>query len=218
MKKLLLVITISMLTFVGKSYAEMSYGVSLAFTKINADGTETEGGEKNNGGADNKVFIPSLFAEYAYSDTVSIGLDYIPLKADVSDKTKSRTDTETSVTGNVLGTTTSRSQKAQAELENHLTLYANYSLNETYFVKAGVAFVELNTGESLGTGSQYGNEDIYGGVFGIGAKSDNHRFELIYTDYEDISLKSSVARTGVTTNNTIDADLDTLAFKYSYAF
>ena len=209
---------ISMLTFVGKSYAEMSYGVSLAFTKINADGTETEGGEKSNGGADNKVFIPSLFAEYAYSDTVSIGLDYIPLKADVSDKTKSRTDTETSVTGNVLGTTISRSQKAQAELENHLTLYANYSLNETYFVKAGVAFVELNTGESLGTGSQYGNEDIYGGVFGIGAKSDNHRFELIYTDYEDISLKSSVARTGVTTNNTIDADLDTLAFKYSYAF
>ena len=218
MKKALLVMMISMLTFVGKSYAEMSYGVSLAFTKINADGTETEGGEKSNGGADNKVFIPSLFAEYAYSDTVSIGLDYIPLKADVSDKTKSRTDTETSVTGNVLGTTTSRSQKAQAELENHLTLYANYSLNETYFVKAGVAFVELNTGESLGTGSKYGNEDIYGGVFGIGAKSDNHRFELIYTDYEDISLKSSVARTGVTTNNTIDADLDTLAFKYSYAF
>ena len=43
MKKTLLVIMISMLTFVGKSYAEMAYGVSLAITKIDASGTETEG-------------------------------------------------------------------------------------------------------------------------------------------------------------------------------
>ena len=78
--------------------------------------------------------------------------------------------------------------------------------------------MELETKESLATGSKYGNEDVLGGVLGIGAKSDNHRFELVYTDYEDINLKSSVARTGVTTNNTIDADLDTLALKYSYAF
>ena len=39
-----------------------------------------------------------------------------------------------------------------------------------------------------------------------------------YTDYEDISLTSSVARTGVTTNNKIDADLDTVALRVSYAF
>ena len=209
---------IAMLTFVGKAYAEVSFGISAAVTKIDAEGTETEGGEKSNGSADNTVLIPSLFAEYAISDTISIGLDYIPLKADVSNKTKSRTDIETSVTGTATVTSTSRSQKAQAELENHLTLYANYSLTDQFFVKAGVASVELNTGESLGTGSKYGNEDIYGGVIGIGAQSGNGRFELIYTDYEDINLKSSVARTGVTTNNTIDADLDTLAFKYSYVF
>ena len=78
--------------------------------------------------------------------------------------------------------------------------------------------VTLDTTESLGTGSQYGNEDIYGGVFGLGASSGNSRFELLYTDYEDISLTSSVARSGVTTNNLIEADLDTLQFKYSYAF
>ena len=218
MKKILLVIMITMLTFVGKAYAEMSYGVSLALTKINADGSETEGGEKSNGSVDNKVFIPSLFAEYAYSDTVSIGLDYIPLKADVSEKTKKRTDVETSVTGSAASTTTSRSQSAQAELSNHITLYANYMISDTYFVKAGVAFVELNTEETLGTGSKYGNEDIYGGVIGLGAKSGNSRFELVYTDYEDVSLTSTVARAGVTTNNKIDAELDTLSFKYSYAF
>ena len=218
MKKTILVLMIAMLTFVGKAYAEMSYGISAALTTIDADGTETEGGEKNSASADNTVIVPSLFAEYSYSDTISIGLDYIPLKADVSSKTKSRTDTETSVTGTGTATTTTRTQKAQAELKNHVTLYANYSLTDTMYLKGGIAFVELNATESLGTGSKYGSENIYGGVLGIGTQSGNSRVELVYTDYEDINLKSSVARTGVTTNNTIDADLDTLAFKYSYVF
>ena len=91
-------------------------------------------------------------------------------------------------------------------------------LSDTMFLKAGVAYVELDATESLGTGSKYGSEDVYGGVIGIGTKADNMRVEVLYTDYEDINLKSSVARTGVTTNNTIDAELDTLQFKVSYAF
>ncbi len=218
MKKTILVIMISMLTFVGKAYAEISYGVSASLTQIDASGTETEGGEKNSGDADNLVVVPSLFVEYGFSDAISVGLDYIPLSADVSKNTKSRTDVETSVSGTTTTTTTSRTQKAQAELTNHTTLYASYMLTDSVFLKAGVAYVELDATESLGTGSKYGSEDVYGGVIGIGTKADNMRVEVLYTDYEDINLKSSVARTGVTTNNTIDAELDTLQFKVSYAF
>ena len=218
MKKAIYVLMISMLTFVGKAYAEISYGVSASLTQIDASGTETEGGEKNSADADNLVVVPSLFVEYGFSDAISVGLDYIPLSADVSKNTKSRTDTETSVTGNAATVATSRTNKAQAELTNHTTLYANYMLTDTMFLKAGVAYVELDATESLGTGSKYGTEDIYGTVLGVGAKQDNIRVELLYTDYEDISLTSSVARTGVTTNNKIDAELDTLQFKLSYAF
>ena len=211
-------IALAMLAFSSASYAEMKYGVSGALTFIDATGTETEGGEKNDGDADNIVVIPSVFAEYAYSDTISIGLDYIPLKADVSDKTQERSDTETSVTGTATTTSTSRTQKAQAELENHITLYANYYLGNGGYVKGGVAHVSLNTEDSLGTGSKYGNVDIMGYVIGFGVESGNWRTEVAYTDYEDINLTSSVARTGVTTNNKIDADLDTLALRVSYAF
>ena len=219
MKKLhQMFIALVMLAFSSASYAEMKLGVSGALTFIEASGTETEGGEKNSEDADNIVVIPSVFAEYAFSDTISVGLDYIPLKADVSDKTKKRTDTETSVTGTATTTSTSRTQSAQAELENHVTLYANYNFDNGLYLKGGVANVTLNTEESLGTGSKYGNEDIMGYVFGFGVESGNWRTEVAYTDYEDISLTSSVARTGVTTNNKIDADLDTLAFKVSYAF
>ena len=213
-----LIIALVMLSFTSASYAEMKYGVSGALTFIDASGTETEGGEKNSGDADNIVAIPSIFAEYAYSDTVSIGIDYIPLKADVSDKTKKRSDTETSVTGTTTTTSTSRTQTANAELENHITLYANYNVGNGLYLKGGVAQVTLNTEESLGTGSKYGEEDIMGYVIGFGVDSGNWRTELTYTDYEDISLTSSVARTGVTTNNKIDADLDTVALRVSYAF
>ena len=213
-----LVIALIMLSFTSASYAEMKYGVSGALTFIDASGTETEGGEKNSGDADNIVAIPSLFAEYAFSDTVSVGIDYIPLSADVSDKTKKRTDTETSVTGTKTTTSTSRTQTANAELENHITLYANYNLDNGLYLKGGVAQVTLNTNETLGTGSKYGEEDIMGYVIGFGVDSGNWRTELTYTDYEDISLTSSVARTGVTTNNKIDADLDTVALRVSYAF
>lgn len=209
---------ISMLTFVGKAYADYTYGISAALTYIDASGTETEGGEQNSTSADNTVVIPSLFAEYAYTDKISVGLDYIPLKADVSSSTKKVTKTEKSVTGTNTTTSTSRVQEAQAELQNHTTLYSNYMLNDSLFLKAGVAYVKLNVNESLGTGSKYGNEDIFGAVIGIGVKQDKIRMEVVYTDYDDISLTSSVARTGVTTNNKIDADLDTVQFKLSYAF
>ena len=145
---------IAMLTFVSKAYAEMTYGVSAALTQIDATGTETEGGEKNNGEADNMVVIHSIFAEYAVSDAISIGLDYIPLKADVSDKAKKRSDTETSVTGTKTATTTSRTQSAQAELENHATLYVNYAVADGIFLKAGVAFVGVR-GPAAGFGTTW---------------------------------------------------------------
>ena len=181
MKKLhQIFIALVMLAFSSASYAEMKYGVSGALTFIEASGTETEGGEKTNGNADNLVVIPSIFAEYAFSDTISVGLDYIPLKADVSEKTKKRSATETSVTGTATTTSTSRSQSAQAELENHITLYANYAYGGGYF-KGGVAHVTLNTDESLGTGSKYGNVDIMGYVLGFGVDSGNWRTCLLYT-------------------------------------
>ena len=212
------IVALIMLTFTSASYAEMKYGVSGALTSIEASGTETEGGEKNSSDVDNTVVIPSIFAEYAFSDTISVGLDYIPFTADVSDKTLKRSDTETSVTGTATTTSTARTQQAQAELKDHITLYANYNFSNGLYLKGGVANVTLNTEESLGTGSKYGNVDIMGVVLGIGVQSGNWRTEVAYTDYEDISLTSSVARTGVTTNNQIDADLDTLGLKISYAF
>ena len=207
----------AMLTFSNTLFAEVKYGVSAAVTQIKASGTETEGGEKNSKSVDHYTVIPSIFAEYVYGN-ITVGLDYIPMSADVSDKTKTRSDTETSVTGNTAVTSTARTQSAQAELKQHVSLYGSYAFDNDVFIKLGAVQVDLNTTESLATGSKYGNETITGTLVGIGFNSGNIRTELLYTDYEDISLRSSVARTGVTTNNLIEADLDTTALKISYVF
>jgi len=216
MRKILIVFLT--LFFSTASYAEVTFGVSAALTTIDADGTETEGGEKTSGGSDNTVVIPSIFVEKSLG-AITVGLDYIPMDADVSSKAKSRSDIETSVSGTAATTSTARSNKANAELSEHITLYASYDLTDSMYVKAGIANVSLNTTENLGTGSKYGNVDITGGLVGFGVKADGGlRLEVVYTDYEDISLTSSTARSGVTSNNKIEADLDTLGLKVSYAF
>ena len=216
MKNFWIILSISFMLLVAKANADMRFGISAAYTMIEADGTETEGGENNSTSVSNDVVVPSIFVELS-GEKFSLGLDYIPIDADVSNKTKKRTDTETSVSGTDTATTTSRTQSAQAEVTDHLTLYATMALTDTFYLKGGMAQFTLNTEESLGTGSKYGNVDVDGFVYGFGFTDGNSRLELAYTDYEDISVSSSVARTGVTTNNSISADLDTLSLKYSYA-
>ncbi|MBD1149835.1 hypothetical protein IDH12_00385 [Pelagibacterales bacterium SAG-MED29] len=222
MKKLITILFFTL--YMGASHAEFNFGVSGALTQIDASGSEIEGGETNTKSVSNVVVIPSLFAEFGVTDRITIGVDYVPMTADVSDKTYTRNDIETSVTDTATTSSTSRSQKASAELSDHMTVYADVMINDEVFVKFGGVQVELETKDSLGTGSKYGDETVNGYLIGVGTKKDVDFFgkfiklEVIYTDYDDISITSSVARTGVTTNNKITADLDTTQFKVSYAF
>ena len=202
--------------------ADYNFGISGSYMLINADGSEVETGsqtaETHKKSVSNDVLIGSVFAEVAFGK-FAIGLDYIPFDADVSDKTHQRIDTETSVTSTETTTSTSRTQKAAAEVSDHTTIYVNYYLNDSFYLHLGHASVDLTTQESLDTGSKYGNATVDGIQYGAGVQmNDNFRLEAAYTDYDDISISSSVARTGVTTNNKIEADLDTLQFKLSYHF
>ena len=206
--------------------AEFAIGVSGAIADIEASGTETEGGEKTSTDVDNQAGVFSVFAEYSpgFVSGLSIGIDYIPGTADVSNEVKKRTDTESSVTGDADETTTSRAQTAQAEIEDHMTLYANYNIMDSgIYLKLGFVQVDVNTTESLATGSKYGNVSLDGILYGIGAQTDVGssgfmRFELTTTDYDDIAITSSEARAGVSTNNKITADLDVTMLKASYGY
>jgi len=218
MKKMILALFAAFsLVFSGGAMAETNFGVSAQIVSLEASGTETEGGETNSKDISHVFPVGSIFAERT-GERFTVGLDWIPFDADVSSKTHKRTDTETSVTGTDTTTSTSRTQTAQAQIQNHLTLYGEMMLGDTYYAKAGYIHVTVDAQESLGTGSKYGSADINGVLIGAGVRTGNLKYEVTYTDYDNVSLTSSVARTGVTTNNKVTADLDATAFKISYVF
>ena len=218
----LAVLFISVLSFTKAFAADYTLGVSGAIVNLQAEGSETETGsqtaETTPASVSNTFGIGSVFLEAQFGK-LAFGVDYIPFDADVSDATHTRTDTETSTTGEGAETTTKRTQTAAAEVTDHITLYANYYISDSFYVHLGHASVDVNTNESLGTGSKYGNVNIDGIQYGFGLQmTDNLRFEAAYTDYDDVSITSSVARTGVTTNNKVSADLDTTQIKLSFHF
>ena len=227
MKKIQALIAAFLLTLFGatKAYSDFAVGVSGGMAFIDATGTETEGSEQNSKNVENDTGIASIFFEYTPEmfGGLTLGIDYIPGGADVSDQVKSRTDVETSVTGDADQTTTSRSQKAQAEIDQHITYYGKIDLAEGIYVKAGIVQADLNTLESLGTGSKYGNDTLDGYTVGIGIEGDVYtntfmRAEYTFTDYEEISLRSSVARTGVSVNNKVTGDIDVSMLKLSLGY
>ena len=218
----LAVLFISVLSFTKAFAADYTLGFSGALVSLEAEGSETETGsqtaETTNASVDNLFGTASIFVEAKF-DKLAFGVDYIPMSADVSDKTHTRTDTETSVTGTKAETTTERTQTAAAEVSDHLTLYANYYLNDGFYLHLGYVDVDLETNESLDTGSKYGNVSVNGIQYGFGFQmTDNLRLEAAYTDYDNVSITSSESRTGVDTNNKVSADLDTTQVKLSYHF
>ena len=205
--------------------ADLGFGVTASVVSLEADGSEVETGsqtaETTNASVDHTFPMGSIFAELQ-GDKWTLGVEYTPLDADVSDKVQSRTDTETSVTSNNATVSTKREQKAQAEIADHFMYYVEFKPMDSMYFKLGYLDADLNTTENLETGSSYGNASLNGIQYGIGFKKDLNRgfakFEVSYSDYDNVSLTDSTGRTGVTTNNTVSGDIDTTQIRLSYGF
>ena len=210
--------------------AELGFGVTAAIVQLEADGTETETGsqtaETTNASVKNTIPVGEIFAEVRDiglgMGTLSLGISVIPAAHDVSDNVRSRSDTETSVTATTTTTATARTQNAQAEVADHMMYYVEFKPRDSVYFKLGYLDADLNTTESLDTGSSYGNASLNGVMYGIGFKKDLNRgfakFEVTYSDYDTIELTDSTGRTGVSTNNKISANLDATQIRLSYGF
>ena len=145
--------------------------------------------KKTNKEVSHATLVPSVFAEYAITDRITLGVDYIPLTADVSNKTYTRNDVETSVTGTKTTVATSRAQQVSAELSDHISVYADVMVNDNLFVKLGAVEVDLTTEDNLATGSKYGDATLNGYMLGIGIKRETGtlgkfmKIEFVHTDY-----------------------------------
>ncbi len=223
MKKIKAITLVFLLSLFGSSYAlaEFTVGLTGSMAMIDASGSETEGGEKTSGEVNNKAGVGSIFVEYnnILGSAFSLGIDHIPGSADVSSSLKQRQD------ANPLGSNEgdTATNKAQAEISDHTTLYATYGFGNGAYVKLGYVEADLNTLETLGTGSKYGNVTVDGIEAGLGVEFDAYagtvgRFELSHIAYDDISITSSVAREEVTKNNVIEADLDVTRLSASLGY
>ena len=197
--------------------AEFTGGVSLHVGEASTDGTETEKtvtgvtSEKSTKSVDEIFVGASIFGEYQFANGFAIGVDYVPL--DIELGSGKRTDATTDHGGaDVDAATDTGDRSASADLEDLITIYAHVPMGPVYGI-VGYHNVTVSTKETLPT-SSYGNADIDGYQIGLGVKRDRARFEVSYSDFDDISLTG----TGNTTNNSITADADAIKATLSFSF
>ena len=214
-------------TFVTSSAMAGSYaiGIIAATGKVDTSGSETEGGgdqEKTETTQQEDVLYGSLFAEYTFGEMygLTLGVSYTPMDQELG--AKSRTDSNTSTAGD---TSDDGTYTAKADISNHATIYIEPTFMPTdnfgLYLKGGVSRVVVNSLESIAIGpnsSAYGNETVFGGMYGLGAKvvhDSGLLFKLEYTKtiYETVKMTSTTGN-----KNIITADPEIEAFRLAIGY
>ena len=206
--KILALVVASFFTVTSFALAGNVIGVTGTLAKIEASGTETEGTAADTSdrskSVDNTAGYGSIYLEHIRDNGIAIGLEYVPFSADVSDQVHSRTDTSQAGSGEGRSGTTVNT--AAAEIENYRTVYVELPRGAAY-LRLGFSQVDVNTQEAqITNGGTYGDATLDGYNIGLGLKTETDnglqvKFNVQYTDFEDLDLSSS-------TNNSINADLD----------
>ena len=143
--------------------------------------SDTEGED-----AEAAVAMGSIFFEVAATDTVSLGVNYVPHSMD-SETVENTTNTE----GNAF--TDSKRNTVKVSFEDLTTVYALANINDNVYAKVGIVQVEVVTDENLGTGGAYGNVDLDGYTVALGYSMDLAdgmfaRFEASYMDLDGATV------------------------------
>jgi hypothetical protein len=180
MKKLLITISF-MLGFISTVSADIgvNIGISGNLSVFHAEATEREDEtlmatagtvvDKNKEDATAVAGYTSFFIEKTLGflpgplGRLSIGYDMVQGTLDSDTTTKERIDmTDASAIP------TARSQNVKVEFADLNTLYATLRVTDNLYLKAGTMEVDVNTKETLATGSTYGNTSLTGDMFGVG--------------------------------------------------
>ncbi len=193
--------------------AEVQFGLAFIGGQTNVSGTETEGtaaDTSNRSEEISEVFVGAdIFAEYILDSGLAFGVSYVPLDIELGDGAR----TDGSGGADIASEADTGTRSASANAEDLVTLYANYPLGDGgMYGLLGAHFVTITTEETL-PNSSYGNEDIMGAMIGIGHRSGNLKYEIAYSDFEDISLTASGGNT-----SSVSADADAVTLRISYGF
>jgi hypothetical protein len=225
MKKLLFGIFISLLSFTSAN-SEISVGVSGTLGMLDAEGKETISGSTNagvdwgatsagtraatdtaatseSGTEDLVIGYGAIWAEGHLGSNIRAGINFVPyaLESETTENVRHDACSHTS-------SCTQTTNKVQVDLVNLAQFYLSYH-NDSFFVKAGVMTADIETDESLATGSSYGDASLEGTFVGAGIERDFGaemfiRSEINITKFDDIKL------TGAGTDNTTTIDITDL--------
>ncbi len=191
--------------------ADVSYGFGLMTGQLSSSGTESEGSAadtSNRSASFDEIFFGAdLFLEFISDSGMTYGVSYVPVDFELG--SGERTDAN----GSDPAENDDGTRKASADVSGLTTLYTNIPMGSNgWYGLLGYHFATIETSETLNE-SSYGNEDINGYQIGVGQKIDSFKYELSYSDFEDISISSSGG--GV---NSVTADADALTFRISFGF
>ncbi len=210
MKKLIIGTVISMFSiFSASAEVGINVGISGSAGAFYASATEVDTGthgtttDTNETRDDNDVLglgWSSVFVEKTIGDRFAIGLELVP------DALASETDETVRMDKTTNDTQTAKTNKVQVDFEDLTTLYVVFNVMENAYIRAGMMTVDVETNETLATGSSYGNTDLDGTVFGIGWNKslDNgifFRAEGNYMEFDGASLTSSSGSQKITLDN-----------------
>lgn len=204
-------------------------GLTGSYAMIEASGTETDDDAdtdiNNSTSVANNAAVASFFVEYNFNFPLTVGFDMVPGSADVSASRLSRNDKEgskdgvevTPIAGNTIDTRT-----ASAEVENVHTYYAEYTLFNGFYAKAGITEMDVITTETMAAAVKYGNTSVDGAMYGFGYKNDFgnkgfYKVEVTQTDFDTLSLKST-GNLATGSIKTVKADLDVTRANFSLGF
>ena len=130
------------------------------------------------------AFLPGPFGRLA------IGYDYVSESLTSDTVENNRSDKTTGMGQSAVDNT------IKVAFEDFTTVYATLRISENTYAKFGNVSVDVITKESLGTGSDYGNTDLSGTMYGLGYNKtfDNSIFiraEATYMDMGGATLTST---------------------------
>jgi hypothetical protein len=221
MKKLkitLISILASAVMTVSSYSMDFKIGLSAGFAALEASGTETlkDSSAVTSHTEQANAVIPSIFVEVAMDNGFGIGLDSVTGSANLAG---SNHESKTMV-AKTDGSSDTGQNIAQAEVTSIRTAYLIKQFQNGLLIKIGRASADVNTLETLATGTTYGTTSVDGAHIGIGYQAirDNgifFRASVENTNFDTLTLTGTQAGADATSFNVIKADVDVQTAKFS---
>jgi len=154
--------------------------------------------------------VASFFVEYTTPQGTTFGAEYFPGEATLGSGSRTDTKADDADAG-----AASATYSASADVKDIITLYVEptYMVNDTWglYGKLGATTMKVLSLESINVGtdsSNYPNETIWGGMYGVGGKYHTSygiffKLEATVHEFENMEFESKTGN-----KNLISADLD----------